>query len=140
MVVTAPLLSLSLSPHHRHSLLMPSLHIRSMEYRILHLLVVEQIQHRCPANHPVSSMILMGLLDPSNYGQRQVTVSSRPRQAVDYRLTISFLQCRGGCCSLLSPRLTILQRLMLKQKVAGIVNTIQFLKLVGNPVRTETAP
>ncbi|KAH6871301.1 hypothetical protein BKA70DRAFT_1241880 [Coprinopsis sp. MPI-PUGE-AT-0042] len=99
---------------------MPAFPLRSLEFRILHLLVVERIEHRCPEGHHVSSTILMGIVDPTTYGQRLVT-------------------CRGGCCSLTSPRLDVLQRLMVKQKVDSVVNLIKVLKLVGNPTHSAAA-
>ncbi|KAH6905651.1 hypothetical protein BKA70DRAFT_1430510 [Coprinopsis sp. MPI-PUGE-AT-0042] len=99
---------------------MPAFPFRSLEFRVLHPLVIEQIEHRCPQGHRVSSTVLMGHVDPATYGQRLVT-------------------CRGGCCSLSSPRLNVLQRLMVKQKVESVVNLIKVLKLVGNPTHTSTA-
>ncbi|KAH6916338.1 hypothetical protein BKA70DRAFT_1216536 [Coprinopsis sp. MPI-PUGE-AT-0042] len=99
---------------------MPALQFRSLEFRVLHLMVIEQIEHRCPGGHRVSSTVLMGHVDPTTYGQRLVT-------------------CRGGCCSLSSPRLNVLQRVMVKQKVETVVNLIKVLKLVGNPTHISTA-
>ncbi|KAH6910248.1 hypothetical protein BKA70DRAFT_1424796 [Coprinopsis sp. MPI-PUGE-AT-0042] len=99
---------------------MPALHLRSLQFRILHLLVIERIHHRCPNGHQLSSTVLMGHVDPTTYGQRLVT-------------------CRGGCCSVSSPRLSVLQRVMVKQKVDTVVNLIKVLRLVGNPNHVATS-
>ncbi|KAH6911764.1 hypothetical protein BKA70DRAFT_1398527 [Coprinopsis sp. MPI-PUGE-AT-0042] len=96
---------------------MPAFPFRSLEFRVLHLLVIERIEHRCPEGHRVSSTVLMGHVDPTTYGQRLVT-------------------CRGGCCSVASPRLSVLQRVMVRQKVETVVNLIKVLKLVGNPTHS----
>ncbi|KAH6902228.1 hypothetical protein BKA70DRAFT_1229269 [Coprinopsis sp. MPI-PUGE-AT-0042] len=95
---------------------MASLQDRSLEYRVLHTLVVEFFDHRCPKGHRVTQTVLMGHLDVTTYGQRQV-------------------RCRGGCCHLSSPRLTVLQRVVLKNKVTQAVNLIKVMQAMSNPAR-----